>query len=175
LVDARDDRKTDSAMHATDPNEDGSASDAAMRALEAHYRAMPPVAAMQLRIAGYDGTALRLRAPLPVHVNDKGCAFGGSLVSLMTLAAWGLVTLRVQDAGLDADVFVADTEVRYLAPLFADLEAAVSLAEGESWDTFLATLRDRGRARTTLCARVPLPDGRTATEARARYVAILRR
>ena len=146
-----------------------------LRALEAHYQAMPPVAAMQLRIAGYDGERLSLRAPLPVHVNDKGCAFGGSLVSLLTLAAWGLVTLRVRQAGLDADVFVADTEVRYLAPLFADLEAEASLAEGESWEDFLTTLRERGRARAMLASRVPLPDGGVATEARARYVAILRR
>lgn len=146
-----------------------------LRALEAHYQAMPPVAAMQLRIAGYDGERLSLHAPLPVHVNDKGCAFGGSLVSLLTLAAWGLVTLRVQQAGLDADVFVADTEVRYLAPLFADLEAEASLAEGESWEAFLGTLRERGRARTTLAGRVPLPDGGVATAAKARYVAILRR
>ena len=48
-------------------------------ALQADYQAMPPVAAMQLRIAGFDGDALRLEAPLAAHVNDKGCAFGGSL------------------------------------------------------------------------------------------------
>jgi thioesterase domain-containing protein len=149
--------------------------DESLRALEAHYRAMPPVAAMRLRVAAYDGERLRLHAPLSLHLNDKGCAFGGSLVSLMTLAAWGLVTLRVQLAGLDADVFVADTQVRYLAPLFADLEAEAALVDGESWDAFVSTLRDRGRARTTLAVRVPLPDDGIATEARARYVAILRR
>lgn len=146
----------------------------ALRALEAHYRAMPPVAAMRISIAGYDGGCLRLHAPLPLHVNDKGCAFGGSLVSLMTLAAWGLVTLKVGEAGLDADVYVADSEVRYLAPLFADIEAEATLAEDASWEEFIAALRGRGRARTTLVARVPLPDGRTATTARARFVAILR-
>src|SRR5690606_40852383 len=81
-----------------------------LRALDAHYQAMPPVAAMQLRIAGYDGDALTLEAPLALHDNDKGCAFGGSLVSLLTLASWGLVTLHVQQAGLDADVFVARSE-----------------------------------------------------------------
>lgn len=147
----------------------------ALRTLEAHYLAMPPVAAMQPRIAGYDGARLRLHAPLSLHVNDKDCAFGGSLVSLMTLAAWGLVTLKVGQAGLSADVFVADTGVRYLAPLYADLEAEAMLADDGSWEGFIATLRDRGRARTTVDTRVPLPDGRTATEARSRYVAILRR
>ena len=146
-------------------------SSAALRDLDAHFQAMPPVAAMQLSIAGYDGQRLRLHAPLPVHVNDKGCAFGGSLGSLMTLAAWGLVTLRVQDAGMHADVFVADSRIRYLAPLFADLTAEAELESSASWDEFLATLRERGRARTELVARVPLPDGGLAAEFAARYVA----
>lgn len=146
-----------------------------LRALDAHYQAMPPAATMQLRIAGYDDDALTLEAPLALHVNDKGCAFGGSLVSLLTLASWGLVTLRVQQAGLEADVFVADSEVRYLAPLFADLRAQARIADGESWDDFLATLRARGRARAALVATVPLPDGGVATTCRARYVAIARK
>ncbi|MEZ0471787.1 YiiD C-terminal domain-containing protein [Luteimonas salinilitoris] len=149
--------------------------DESLQALAAHYQAMPPVAAMHVRVAGYDGERLRLHAPLARHLNDKGCAFGGSLVSLMTLSAWGLVSLRVQQAGLQADVYVADTEVRYLAPLFADLEAESQLAPEGSWDDFTATLRARGRARATLVARVPLPDGGIATTARARYVAIAKR
>lgn len=146
--------------------------DDALRQLDAHYQAMPPVAAMRMSIAGYDGTRLRLRAPLAAHVNDKGCAFGGSLGSLMTLAAWGLVSLRLQAAGLAAEVFVADSQVRYLAPLFADLQAEAELAADTSWDDFIATLRDRGRARAQLVARVPLPDGGVAAEFSARYVAI---
>ena len=54
--------------------------------LAAHYLAMPPVAAMQPAIAHWQDGHLRLRAPLAANVNDKGCAFGGSLCSLMTLA-----------------------------------------------------------------------------------------
>jgi thioesterase domain-containing protein len=147
----------------------------ALRHLHAHYQAMPPVAAMQLVIAGYDDGHLRLRAPLPAHVNDKGCAFGGSLASLMTLAAWGVVSLQLQLAGVAADVFVADSRVRYLAPLYADLEAEASLAPGAAWDDFLATLRERGRARTDLVARVRLPDGGIAADFTARYVAFAKR
>ena len=90
----------------------------------------------------------------------------------MTLAGWGLVTLRLQAAGLAADVFVADTEVRFRAPLFADLEAEASLAEGESWDAFLAALRERGRARVFVDACVRLPAGGVAVESRARFVAV---
>ena len=134
---------------------------------------MPPVAAMQVSIAGYDGTRLRLHAPLARNVNDKGCAFGGSLASLMTLASWGLVALRVQAAGLEADVFVADSQVRYLAPLFADLEAEAELAADAS-----------GTSSSPPCASAAAPAPswwrgvraarrrRRGRRSRARYVAI---
>lgn len=146
-------------------------SDRLLEHLDAHYRGMPPVAAMQVSIAAYDGERLRLRAPLAHNVNDKGCAFGGSLSSLMTLAAWGLVTLHVQAAGMEADVYVADSQVRYLAPLFDDLEAEAHASPESDWHDFLATLSQKGRARTELVARVTLPDGKDAATFRARFVA----
>ena len=145
--------------------------DSALRSLLAHYRSMPPVAAMRLEIGGADAASLRLRAPLAVHVNDKGCAFGGSLVSLMTLAGWGVVTLALERAGLNAEVFVASSEVRYRAPLFADLEA-VAEADAMELAAFVETLRDNGRASLNLDARVPLPAGGSACDMRSRYVAI---
>ncbi|WP_244240806.1 YiiD C-terminal domain-containing protein [Luteimonas yindakuii] len=150
------------------------ADSAALQRLQAHFDGMPPVAAMRVGITGWDGACLRLSAPLAAHVNDKGCAFGGSLVSLATLAAWGLVTLQVEAAGLDVDVFVAATEVRYRAPLFADLHVEARLEEGAGWQDFIDTLRARGRASTWLVASLPLPEGGIATEARLRYAAILR-
>jgi len=124
----------------------GATHGAALATLEHHFQAMPPVAALRIRVDGFDGDCLRLSAPLAVHVNDKGCAFGGSLGSLMTLAAWGVVTLRLQAAGIAADVFVADSDVRFLAPLFADLHAEARLADPGEWDGFIARLRERGRA-----------------------------
>ena len=146
--------------------------DRALRHLDAHYQAMPPVAAMQLRIAGFDGARLRLLAPLAAHVNDKGCAFGGSLGSLMTLAGWGLVTLRLQEAGLAAEVFVAESQVRYRAPLYADLEAEAELDAGADWPALVARLHERGRFSVQVAARARLPGGDVAAESTARFVAI---
>jgi thioesterase domain-containing protein len=148
-------------------------SEAALQSLLAHYLSMPPVAAMQLGIAGADETSLRLRAPLSAHVNDKGCAFGGSLVSLMTLAGWGVATLALERAGLHADVFVASSEVRYRAPLYADLEA-VATAHRDELAAFVDALRRAGRASLDLDARIPLPEGGDACRMRSRYVAIAR-
>jgi thioesterase domain-containing protein len=152
----------------------GVATHEALAALDVLYQAMPPVAALQLRVAGFDGSTLRLHAPLAANVNDKGCAFGGSLVSLMTLAGWGLVWLRLRAANMAADVFVADSQVRYRAPLFADLAAQARLADGAALDAFLECLRERGRAGIAIAARVDLPDGGIAAECDARYVAVAR-
>jgi thioesterase domain-containing protein len=145
-----------------------------LQQLHHHYQSMPPVAAMNLTIGGYDGTRLRLHAALADHVNDKGCAFGGSLASMMTLASWGLVSLKLHEAGIDADVYVADSQLRYLAPLYADLDVTAELGPDADIDTFLGTLRERGRARTHLVARVLTPEGVVATDFTARYVAIVR-
>ncbi|HUH89069.1 MAG TPA: YiiD C-terminal domain-containing protein [Lysobacter sp.] len=151
----------------------------ALQRLEHHFRSMPPVVAMEPQIRGYDGQRLQLSAPLARHVNDKGSAFGGSLASLMTLASWALVSLKVEAAGIDAEIYVADSQIRYLLPVFDDLHVTAELASPAAapkagWDGFIATLRQRGRARTTLVARVPLADGRIATDFTARYVAIVR-
>ncbi|MDB6163805.1 MAG: thioesterase, putative domain protein [Xanthomonadaceae bacterium] len=146
--------------------------DPALASLATHYQAMPPVAALQLRIDGYDGECLQLHAPLSANVNDKGCAFGGSLASLMTLAGWGLVSLKATQAGRHADVFIADTQLRYRRPLYADLQAGARLAEGASWETFLTRLLERGRASVRIAAWVALPDGTVAAECIGRFVAI---
>lgn len=143
----------------------------ALRRLEAELLAMPPVAALALRVDDYDGDTLRLTAPLAANVNDKGCAFGGSLVSLMTLAGWGLVTAKLLDAGLDAEVYVADSDVRYRAPLYADLRAVAALADGADWPAFVATLRERGKSRLEVLARIDTPEGALACESRSRFVA----
>src|SRR5690606_10332969 len=97
--------------------------DGALHRLQSQLLAMPPARALQPRVDGYAQGRLRLHAPLSANVNDKGSAFGGSLASLMTLAAWGLTALQVEQAGLDAEVYVADAQLRYLTPLRADLIA----------------------------------------------------
>jgi len=146
----------------------------ALAHLDAHSQGMPPVRALGLSIAGFDGERLRLRAPLALNVNDKGCAFGGSLASLTTLACWGRVWLAVDAAGLDCDIYVADSRIRYLAPLYDDLVAEAVAAPEASWDDFLDAIRQKGRGRIELVARVDLPDGRPATAFEARFAAIAR-
>lgn len=145
-----------------------------LHTLERHLLSGIPLAReMQMRVAEYDGSCLQLVAPLAPNVNDKGCAFGGSLVSLMTLACWGLATMRLGEAGHAADVFVQDSMVNYLEPVWGELviEAQQLLGDGE-WENFVDTFVARGKARITLTAQVTTPGGGAAARLSARFVAL---
>ena len=148
----------------------------AIRSLEDSVLAEIPLArAMQLRLRDFDGECLTIAAPLAPNINDKGCAFGGSLVSLLTLAGWGLIVLKLSALGKACDVYVQDSTVRYLAPVWEDFTAQARLAADESWDAFASTLAARGRARLAVDCRVALADGTDACTLQARFVAIAKR
>jgi len=140
--------------------------------LQAVLSAMPPVAAMGIRLSRYAEGALHLEAPLAANVNDKDNAFGGSLASLMTLAGWGWVSLQLHLAGIEADVYVADSQLRYLKPVYEALRADAAPADPAERDTFIATLRQRGRARLGMAAQVRLSGGEVAATFSGRFVAI---
>ena len=130
--------------------------------------AMPPVAAMNIRIAGYADGVLHMQAPLAANVNDKGNAFGGSLASVMTLAGWALVSLRLSLAGKDAEVYVADSSIRYRAPVYGELRASAQAAPDQDWGDFMTLFNKRGRARMTVRAQI---EG-GAAELEGRFVAL---
>ena len=125
--------------------------------LNHYFQAMPPVAATGIRASEFAGDVLRLSAPLASNVNDKGCAFGGSLASLMTLAGWGWLMLSLREAGQVAEVYVADSQIRYLAPLYDDLVGTARLAPDQDWPAILRCLGDRQRG-------VPPPTSRRPTQ-----------
>ena len=143
------------------------------QALEAKLRSMPPVHALGLTFNAYDGNHLQLHAPLAPNVNDKGCAFGGSLASLATLSAWSLASLKLLEAGHDgAEVYVQDSTLRYLAPLYNDLLARATLDPEHDWADFVATYAQRGKARARLSAELRCADGTLACSFEGRFVAI---
>jgi hypothetical protein len=113
-----------------------------------------------VEIAGYDGHRLQLRAPLALHVNDKGCAFGGKprLDDDAGLLGAGVAAF-VEAAGLQAEVFVADSQIPLPGAAVRGPGGAAEQAPESNWPGFIATLRERGRARTGVVARALLPDG----------------
>jgi thioesterase domain-containing protein len=137
--------------------------------LDALFANMPPVAAMQVHATDFDGQVLRLKAPLAANVNDKDCAFGGSLASLMTLAGWGWLMLKLGEADIQAEVYVADSSIRYLAPLYDDLRGEGRLRDDQDWVTILRCLIERKRARVAMLAEVRNADGIPIATMEARF------
>ena len=146
--------------------------EAALAALDIRFATMPPAAAMRIRAVRLDADGLHLHAPLAANVNDKGNAFGGSLASVLTLAAWGLVDARLRAAGRVADVYVADSHLRYLRPLYDDLHAHARVAPGEDWPAFVRCLDERGKARLALEADVRDAAGHVVATLAARFAAL---
>ena len=146
----------------------------ALDALAAHFAGMPPVAALQPTVADWRDGHLQLSAPLAANINDKGCAFGGSLVSLMTIGAWGLVFLELAQAGIEADIFVADSRVRYLKPVFEDIVIDATFDDAGERAQLVDTLRKQGRASIRLKSESLLAEGGVAASFVGRYVAIVR-
>ncbi|MET0255940.1 MAG: YiiD C-terminal domain-containing protein [Luteibacter sp.] len=132
---------------------------------------IPLARAMQVHLAGFDGEHLAMTAPLGPNINDKACAFGGSLATLMTLACWALVEAVLRRRGSDCDIFVADSTVRYLAPVWTDLRAEARLAPGAKWASFFAMLDGKGKARADFTCVVPGEDGKPLASLDARFVA----
>ncbi|MHA6206093.1 YiiD C-terminal domain-containing protein [Dyella soli] len=132
---------------------------------------IPLAQSMDLRLQASDEQVLSIAAPLGPNVNDKGCAFGGSLVSAMTLTGWGLVELELRMRGLDCDVFVGESTVRYLEPVWSDFHSEARLADGADWTTFFDTLATRGRARVEVTCQVPGSGEKPAATLEARFVA----
>lgn len=122
-------------------------------ALEARIlREIPLARAMQVSVAGYSGATLELAAPLAPNRNDKGCAFGGSLTALMTLAGWGLIELGLQAEGLACDLFVGDSQVRYREPVWGTLRASARFAVPDALPALAAAVRERGKGHVdTIC------------------------
>ncbi len=113
---------------------------------------IPLARAMCVRVTHYDGVQLELAAPLAPNINDKGCAFGGSMASLMTLAGWGLLELALRAHGIDCDIYIGDSQLRYREPLWGELRARARFATDAAFDVFMTALTARGKARIeTIC------------------------
>lgn len=133
---------------------------------------IPLARAMEVSVLEYDGSRLALSAPLGSNVNDKGCAFGGSMASLMTLAGWGLINLKLGQQACAADVFVADSNITYLSPLWDELIAEASAEVGHSWEDFINDFRRRGKARISVAVEMTsVQGGAVVCRMLARFVA----
>lgn len=137
------------------------------------HHSIPLVRALAMRVvrATNDdrGTQIEFAAELSANINDKGCAFGGSLASLKTLACWSVLRTYTWDRGIVADIFVHTSRVVYIAPIWHDFEVRCAL-DAQALQAFELGLRERGKAAAVLHAEVHC-RGVLAATMEARFVA----
>ncbi len=127
----------------------------ALRELNERFvKQIPLTGHMGLKISSWDGSALRMGAPLEANRNDKGTGFAGSIASLATFAGWALLTLAVEERCGAAQVAVYRSEINYRRPVNGDFEARCCLPEEAQMEEFWQALADTGKGRLELAVSV---------------------
>lgn len=136
------------------------------------HQAIPLTAAMQIDEVDYTGNQLVLSAPLEPNLNDKGTGFAGSIASIATLSGWCLLTLWLRERDIEADVMIAKSEQRYLAPVTDRLKATATLPEDHEVERFWKRFQEKQRARLPIS--VALGNETVFFELDGDYAAFLR-
>ncbi|WP_194090142.1 bifunctional GNAT family N-acetyltransferase/hotdog fold thioesterase [Vibrio hibernica] len=105
---------------------------------------IPICGAMGIRISQYTGYRFECSAPLNPNINPHETMFAGSLFTLTTLTGWGMAWLLMREKGLEADIILADSQIRFRAPV-TESPIAVTSLDGISGD--LDRLENGRRAR----------------------------
>ncbi|MGD8976455.1 MAG: YiiD C-terminal domain-containing protein [Gammaproteobacteria bacterium] len=70
-----------------------------------------------------------MAVPLAGNRNDKGSMFGGSIYSAMVLSAWRLCEECATAEGRDGDIFVKDSSISFLRPVWSDVRVNATLIQ----------------------------------------------
>jgi len=116
--------------------------------LEARILADIPLARhIGVRVLSANEESVVLAAALGSNSNHKGTAFGGSLFSLAVLAGWGLLSVKLERAGVPGEIVIQDTQIHYLRPVTGDFTARAVAPDAAEFERLVRTLERRGRGR----------------------------
>ncbi|MFT6551513.1 MAG: thioesterase domain-containing protein [Zhongshania marina] len=132
---------------------------------------LPTAQHMQISVEHYDGSSLRLHAPLAPSINDKLTAFGGSIYVVAVMACWGMVYMRCVDYGLDPDIVVAEASIEYLKPVTGDIVASSLVSDEKNWENFFHRFEERGKAKIDLSSEI-IVNGEVAVRFKGLYAII---
>lgn len=119
------------------------------------HNKIPLTQAMTVEVVEAGFARLILRVPLAPNLNHHGTAFGGSLSTAGTVAAWTWLYASLQSLGfVDAKIVVMHSESEFYAPVREDFSVEVHAPDETTWETFLAKLRQKQRGSVPLSALV---------------------
>ena len=143
------------------------------------HEMIPLAKAMGVGVDVSDENTLVLRAPKERNSNSLNTAFGGSLVSLATLAGYGVVwdLMRSESPANENGatekkhwhIVVKESKAAYRRPVLGDLIAICERPAQAAIAEFKDALTRYGKAKLKVRARV-VEDGQTAVDFQAAYV-----
>lgn len=135
---------------------------------------IPITRAMGLKVASYDGSTVRLWAPLEPNLNHRQTAFGGSVSVLGILAGWTLLHLKFGESGQSAQLVIQHSETDYIGPVNTDFTATCGMPEAGEWARFERGLYRYGKSRLQLEAVIEA-GGQVLARHIGSYVAVRRK
>jgi thioesterase domain-containing protein len=141
----------------------------ALRQAEEYFHQQIPITrAMGLRVVAQGENEFAVEAPVAQNSNHLRTAFGGSINSVATLAAYGFLWLEMDNPAVH--VVVAESSIRFLRPVREMICAICLRPEPGEWAAFLSRFAEKGKARITLRVNVVEAD-QTAAEFEGIFVA----
>lgn len=134
--------------------------------------AIPLARAMGVGVEVSNDQVLVLSAPKEQNRNSLNTAFGGSLVTLATLAGYGVVWELMQKeeaAGLRWSIVIKESQASYRRPVLGDLRAVCERPALAVLAEFKDSLARYGQARLNLRPCV-MEEGKTAVDVKAVFV-----
>lgn len=129
--------------------------------LAAYLHANIPLSvAMGVAVLEASPERVRLAAPLAPNINHRRTVFGGSAASLATLAAWGLLHLRLAALGFDGRLVIRRSAMNFEQPIGGDFEASAELPSPERWQRFVRAVARARPARIEMQATLQFEGAR---------------
>lgn len=135
------------------------------------HRHIPLSKAMQVSVVEASDDSVAIAAPLAPNINHRETVFGGSASAVAILAAWALLHLRLQRAGITTRLVIQRNEMNYDLPVTDAFVARSSLAAPREWQRFTALLARRGKARISVSA-ILEQEGRAVARFTGDFVAL---
>ena len=136
---------------------------------EFFYEKIPITRAMGVRVAEFDGSQLKLIAPIALNHNHLGTAFGGSLSAMATLAGYGLLWLEMGDKA--AHLVIRRSELSFRRPVRGEIVAICRRPGQDQLLAFKNAFAQHRKARIALDVTIE-EEGLVAVEFRGIFVAL---
>lgn len=124
---------------------------------------------MQVKVIHADEKQIELQCPLGPNHNHVGTAFGGSLATLMVLAAYCQLFKIINETG---HVLLKTSSMNYMYPVEETLRAVCKAPTEEQVKKFKDAFAKKGKGRLTLTSQIVLADGRIACEMTGEFVGV---